>query len=169
MPADAPPPTPVVLRPAQPTDAPVLAALWESGWHDAHDGNVPDALSAARTAQSFVDRAPGLVPDTTVAVDGGRVVGFVTVHGDLVDQLYVDADARGRGVAAALLRHAATAAQADGLTELWLAVAPGNVRARRFYERQGWLDAGPLDHRVPAGDGTTLDVPTRRYTLTLGA
>jgi hypothetical protein len=45
----------------------------------------------------------------------------------------------------------------------WLAVVPGNARARRFYERQGWYDAGPFDNPAFTRDGSTLLVPTRRY------
>jgi hypothetical protein len=42
----------------------------------------------------------------------------------------------------------------------WLAVADGNDRARRFYEREGWTDGGALDH-IPAG--AAVVVPCRRY------
>lgn len=65
-----------------------------------------------------------------------------------------------------LLDHAATAARAAGLDALWLAVVPGNARARRFYERCGWVDDSPLDHVVHVG-GTDVHVPARRYVLAL--
>jgi ribosomal protein S18 acetylase RimI-like enzyme len=44
----------------------------------------------------------------------------------------------------------------------WLAVVAGNVRARRFYERQGWQDAGPFDYFAEVGGGT-FTVPCHRY------
>ena len=49
----------------------------------------------------------------------------------------------------------------------WLAVVAGNTRARRFYERCSWRDAGALDHR-PADAGDTV-VPSRRYEKHVGA
>lgn len=156
----------VVLRDAVPGDATRLAQIWSTGWHDGHDGHVPDELARLRTAQSFVDRAPGLVPDTRVAVLSGQVVGFATTVGDQVDQVYVDASARGTGVAAALLADAARVAAEAGHAHPWLAVVPGNARARRFYERHGWTDEGPFDHRVEVAPGVTVDVPCRRYRLT---
>jgi GNAT superfamily N-acetyltransferase len=101
----------------------------------------------------------------TVAVDvhavGTPVVGFHVVAGDEVEQLYVSADWRGTGVAAALLTHAEDAIAVEHVTA-WLAVAPGNARARRFYERCGWRDTGAFDNPADTADGVVL-VPTRRY------
>ena len=54
----------------------------------------------------FQRRVPPRIPLTTVATLGTRVVGFVTVHDDELEQLYVAAEARGRGVADVLIRHA---------------------------------------------------------------
>jgi hypothetical protein len=41
-------------------------------------------------------------------------------------------------------------------------VVGGNIRARRFYERNEWVDEGPFDHRAegPAGP---IHVPAHRY------
>lgn len=160
--------SPVTLRDARPEDAGSLARIWETGWHDAHDGNVPDELARHRTSRSFAERAPALVPHTRVAVVAGEVVGFATTVDDQLDQLYVDAAARGSGVAAALLDDAARAAAGAGHPRPWLAVAPGNARARRFYERHGWTDDGPLDHVVEVTPGVRVTVPCRRYRLTGG-
>ena len=44
----------------------------------------------------------------------------------------------------------------------WLAVVAGNGRARRYYERQGWSDAGPLDYQAETATGP-VPVPVRRY------
>jgi hypothetical protein len=44
----------------------------------------------------------------------------------------------------------------------WLAVVAGNARARRFYERNGWRDAGAIDYAAEIRGGT-LPVPCRRY------
>jgi ribosomal protein S18 acetylase RimI-like enzyme len=64
-------------------------------------------------------------------------------------------------VAATLLSHAEIAI-ATQYPVAWLVVVAGNVRARRFYERQGWSDAGPVDYHAPI-EGGTLVVPMRRY------
>ena len=44
----------------------------------------------------------------------------------------------------------------------WLSVVAGNTRARRFYERNGWLDARAHDYQAEIRGGT-IPVPCRRY------
>lgn len=148
----------VEIRPATASDAPAVAAIWRRGWADGHLGHVPDELVAARTGQSFADRAAALVDRTVVATVAGAVAGFVMVHGDEVEQVYVSADHRGSGVARALLTEAERSVAAHHDTA-WLAVVAGNTRARRFYERQGWTDQGLFTHQAPGG----IDVPAHRY------
>ena len=100
-----------------------------------------------------------------MAVTDGRVVGFVTVHDDEVEQVYVDASARGSGAAATLLDRGEEIVGATH-DRAWLAVVAGNVRARRFYERRGWVDAGPFDYSAETDEGT-FTVPALRYEKTL--
>jgi ribosomal protein S18 acetylase RimI-like enzyme len=157
----------VVLRPARPDDAPAVAEIWESGWRDGHLGNVPDALVAARTPESFRRRAAERVGDTTVAEAGGAVAGFVMVVGDEVEQVYGAGAHRGGGVATALLAAAERQVAAGGHRVAWLAVVPGNARARRFYERSGWVDEGGFDYAAATAGGR-VRVPCRRYTKTVG-
>jgi ribosomal protein S18 acetylase RimI-like enzyme len=151
------------LRPATADDAPAIATIWSDGWPDGHLGNVPDALVAIRTRESFDERAAQRIRDTTVATVEGAVAGFVMVVGDEVEQVYVAAGHRGSGVAAALLTHAERLVARQGHEHAWLAVVPGNARARRFYERSGWTDEGRFDYLVDGGTGP-IPVPCHRYT-----
>lgn len=143
----------VQIRPAVPADAVGIARIWQEGWADAHLGHVADALVVARTPASFAERAHELLADTLVAVRGDVVAGFVTIDGDQVDQLYPDRAARGVGIGAALLTAAEQVVITGGHRHAWLAVATGNARARRFYERQGWIDDGPFMHQAPVPGG----------------
>lgn len=175
----------VELRPAVPEDAPAIAAVWHAAWGDGHHGLVPPALEAVRTRESFGRRAAARVPGTVVAVtdggadsgadsgaDGGAVpgavVGFVTVKGEEVEQLFVAASQRGSGIASELLATGETRIAAAGHVETWLAVVAGNARARRFYEREGWSDGGPLDYRAETPEGP-VPVSTRRYVKRLAS
>lgn len=155
------------LRPATDRDAAAVADLWHRGWHDAHPGHVPDGLTAARTLESFHERAPLRVADTTVAELAGEVVGFVMVVGDEVEQVFVAAAHRGSGVAGLLLDEAERQVAAGGHAEAWLSVVAGNARARRFYTGRGWSDGGDLPYEVTAG-GTTYVSPCRRYVKRVG-
>jgi GNAT superfamily N-acetyltransferase len=140
----------------------VVAEIWYDGWQDGHLGHVPDELVAIRTRESFYTRASDRVGGTVVATDGDAILGFMMVAGDEVEQVYVAAGHRGAGVAAVLLAEAERLVAANGHGRAWLAVAPGNVRARRFYERQGWADEGPFVYLAKIESGT-IPVPCHRY------
>jgi ribosomal protein S18 acetylase RimI-like enzyme len=151
----------LALRRAIPDDVERIATLWHDGWRDAHLGHVPEAIHGHRRLADFRGRVPGRLRQTTVATNGSSVVGFVIVHDDEVEQLYVAASARGTGVAGPLLRRAEEEI-AGGFDRAWLAVVAGNGRARRFYERSGWSDAGAFDYAAEITGGT-MPVPCRRY------
>ncbi|MBK1783195.1 GNAT family N-acetyltransferase [Prauserella cavernicola] len=152
----------VTVRPARPADAIAVAEIWYQGWRDAHLGNVPDALLAIRTPDSFTARAEQRVEDTAVATVDGAVAGFVMVVEDEVEQVYVAGRHRGSGVAGVLLAEAERLVADGGHEQAWLAVVGGNARARRFYERNGWSDEGPIDYAAASEDGP-IPVPAHRY------
>jgi GNAT superfamily N-acetyltransferase len=151
-----------ILRRATADDAATVARVWRAAWLDGHTGHVPDALLAARGPDHFAEQAGERVTATTLAVDDeGRVLGLTIVEGDELVQLAVDGSVRRGGVGTALL----TAAERDVATRAgraWLAVVPGNTRARAFYQRNGWSDDGPLTYAAPAATGT-VPVPVHRY------
>ncbi len=158
---------PATLRPATMNDVDAIAEVWHRGWIDGHLGHVPEALLPHRTLEHFRRRVPPRIPSTTVAAVGALVVGFVTVRDDEVNQLFVAEAARGTGLASALLAHAeGVIARRAGVA--WLAVASGNARARRFYERQGWRDVAAIDYQADI-EGGTIPVPCRRYERVLRA
>jgi ribosomal protein S18 acetylase RimI-like enzyme len=79
-----------------------------------------------------------------------EIVGLVVIGADPFDSSrgYVfhyclASEARGRGLAPDLDRHAAAALALRGFASARLSVAEANVRARRFYAAQGWSPAGP--------------------------
>lgn len=153
----------VTIRDANPADASRIADIWARGWPDGHLGHVPESLVAARTVESFHARTPAKIADTKVAEEDGEVIGFVMVHDDELEQIYVDAASRGSGAATLLLRTGEQMLADRGHTDIFLAVVAGNTRARRFYERNGWNDAGPFDHRT-AEDPPHV-VPCHRYEM----
>jgi len=135
--------------------------LWHDAWRDGHLGHVPDGVEEHRTLDTFRERVPSRLPATTVAEEGGAVVGFVTVHDDELEQLFVAGPARGSGVASTLLAHGEAAIARDHEVA-WLAVVAGNARARRFYERRGWVDRGLYDHVAETLTGSIV-IPSHRY------
>jgi GNAT superfamily N-acetyltransferase len=152
----------VTLRLANPGDSKAVATIWYHGWRDGHLGHVPEDLLAARTEESFGIRAAQRTGDTRVIVVDEAVAGFVTVIDDEVEQVYVSAHHRGSGVAAVLLAEAERLVAVNGHQRAWLAVAAGNIRARKFYQRHGWADEGPFDY-LAEGATAPIPVPCHRY------
>ena len=71
--------------------------------------------------------------DVHVAETNNEISGFLAVHGDMVEHLYVRPDLLRRGIGSALLQRAKE--QLPSGFRLW--VFHQNVPARRFYERHG--------------------------------
>lgn len=71
----------------------------------------------------------------TVALEGERIVGFLAANAESVSQLHVRVGCHGRGIGRELLRRAMAASAGS----LWLYTFARNERARRFYERNGFV------------------------------
>ena len=157
-----------MIRAASESDVDDIARIWDEGWADGHAGHVPEELYRHRTPETYPPRVIERIGSTWLAERDGAALGFAVVIGDEVEQVYVDAAARGTGVAALLLEHAEHAIAGAGHERAWLAVVSGNARARAFYERAGWRDAGAVDYEAETASGFVL-VPCRRYEKSLTA
>jgi GNAT superfamily N-acetyltransferase len=125
-------------RLAQPTDHAALAALWHQGWHDGHGAHTPSVVVAARTADYFLAKTPGLGSGLRVAGPPGQPLGMCLTDGDEIDLLFVAPAARGTGLAASLLADGESRLLAAGVRDAGLVCVTGNLRAMRFYQRVGW-------------------------------
>jgi len=141
------------VRAAEEVEIDHLAKVWYDGWRDAHAQIVPAELARLRTLDSFRDRLHAALPSIRVAGPSGSPVGFTIVKGDELYQLYVSAQSRGSGVAAALIADAEARLAESGVDTAWLGCAIGNERAARFYEKCGWHRAGTMVSRLDTADG----------------
>lgn len=141
------------VRCAEEREVDALAKLWYDGWQDAHATLLPAELARFRTLESFRERMRAGLKDTRVVGPPGKPAGLCMLKGDELYQLYVSASARGAGVAAALIADAECRLAEAGFTTGWLACAIGNLRAARFYEKNGWARVGTVTSRLetPAG------------------
>jgi GNAT superfamily N-acetyltransferase len=163
MTTDVPnPETALHVRAAHFEEIPALARLWHDGWTEAHAGLLPEALARTRTLESFKERLATALPDTRVAARERTPLGLCILKGDELNQLYVSAEARGIGVARALIADAESRLAAKGVETAWLACAIGNERAARFYERNGWRLAGTPFVRLETTEGP-FDLKIWRY------
>ena len=77
-------------------------------------------------------------------------------------QMFVRGPWRGSGVAARLMGAAVAEARRRELTRMTLWTPRGALRARRFYEREGWKLTGRAHE-----EGSSIGLPTVEYSLQL--
>jgi ribosomal protein S18 acetylase RimI-like enzyme len=144
------------VRSAEAAEIDHLARVWYDGWQDAHARILPAELTRIRTLESFRDRLEAALPDVRVVGPFPTPVGFCILKGDELYQLYISAQARGSGAAAALVTDAEARLVAGGVEIAWLACAIGNERAARFYEKCGWRRVGTVAYQPDASNERTL-------------
>lgn len=143
-----------------------LAQIWYDGWLDAHLQIVPAELARVRTLESFRSRLRNLRENVRVVGPIDAPLGFSIVKDDELYQLYVSTEARGKGVATALIADAEARLADVGFQTAWLACAISNDRAARFYEKSGWRRVGTMINHLETPDGR-FDLEVWRYEKSL--
>jgi len=154
------------VRAAEENEIEKLAKIWYDGWIDAHLQIVPAELARVRTPESFGPRLRDALADVRVVGPVAAPLGLSIVKEDELYQLYVAAQARGAGAAAALIADAEARLARDGYETAWLACAIGNDRAARFYEKSGWRRVGNMMNHLETTGGT-FDLEVWRYEKSL--
>ena len=123
----------VTIRPAVAADASAVADVYLASFHATYDFPLAHTDDQVR---GWIREAVIANGSTWVAVDAdGAVVAMMVVAPDELDQLYVRPDRLGEGVGRRLLDRAKEQSPA-GLSLYTFQV---NERARRFYERNGFI------------------------------
>ena len=141
------------VRSADAAEIDRLARLWHDVWHETHTPLQPPELIRLRTLESFRERLQAALPSIRVAGPIGAPVGFCVLKGEELYQLFVSPEARGSGVAAALIADAEARLAERGVETAWLACAIGNDRAARFYEKSGWRLVGTVVNPAETSSG----------------
>jgi ribosomal protein S18 acetylase RimI-like enzyme len=161
----------VIVRRAAPGDARAIAQIhidtWRATYPDIMPPEVLEALDVDERERWW--RTWIGAPEITqfVAETDAGVVGFVSVGpcrgspelGELY-AIYVSPQSQGTGAGLALME-AGVATLKEQWDEAILWVATENPRARRFYERYGWVaDGERIDDSIPG-----VSLPEIRYRL----
>ncbi|MGN6325935.1 GNAT family N-acetyltransferase [Pseudolysinimonas sp.] len=109
---------------------------------ESHD----DDLWRSRVAPSEIRRSAVAIADDGTWI--GQMVVMLEPPPPTLVGVYVDPRRRGDGTAERLLEVLAAEVRATGATTLRLQVGEGNDRARRFYERMGFVATGDVE-RIP--------------------
>lgn len=150
---------PMKVRNAEEAEVGQLATLWYDSWQDGHATIVPIELPRLRTLESLEERLKATLPSVRVVDLSDEPAGLCAIKGDELYLLFVSAQARGSGVAAALLTDAENRLSEGGVEVAWLACAIGNEHAARFYEKNGWRRVGTMMDQLETPSGIlTLEV-----------
>ncbi|HEX2755015.1 MAG TPA: GNAT family N-acetyltransferase [Candidatus Limnocylindrales bacterium] len=141
----------LVVRRATAADADAIADVYLASFHATYSFPLAHTDDEVRR---WIREVVIVSPEAWVAVDDERVVGMLVVGSGALDQLYVAPDRLGTGIGRRLL-DTARERSPQGLTLYTFQV---NDRARRFYERNGFVTEA-------FGDGTANDErqPDVRY------
>jgi ribosomal protein S18 acetylase RimI-like enzyme len=164
------------VRAAVAGDAGALAALAERTFRDtfgAHNSAANMDLHCACTYGAAIQADEIADPERTtlVAETAGRLAGYGQLRWSAtpclsairpaeIQRIYVDRPWHGRGVAQALMARLLTAARERGADLVWLGVWEHNLRARAFYRKAGFAEAG--DHVFRLGDEDQRDLVLAR-------
>lgn len=112
--------------------ADALVPMWREAFE--HGVGIVDPNPIEKQRAYLLER---VLPEhgVTVALEGERIVGFLAANAESVSQLHVRVGCHGRGIGRELLRRAMAASAGS----LWLYTFARNERARRFYERNGFV------------------------------
>lgn len=126
----------LVIRPALAADLPAIERL---------------VLTVAREVyghlfQDDMPRPEGNWLQAMVAAQDGRIVGVIVADDDWIEDLWVAAPHRGRGIGSRLLAAGEHQIRARGHALAHLRVVADNERARRFYAARGWAETSPYPH-----------------------
>ncbi|MES2444952.1 MAG: GNAT family N-acetyltransferase [Pseudomonadota bacterium] len=161
----------IAYRDAVPADGPELDTMAQAIWMETFGASASPENIAAYLATAYGPGSP-LVRDlgdsvrrTHLAIDDGRIVGYTKLippwlpdaePGALqLSQIYVAGSHHGQGVAGVLMDWTIAAARAAGAPALLLTVWENNHRARRFYDRLGFVQIGEYGFAV--GDQVDTD------------
>lgn len=161
----------ITIRPARPTDVPDLREIYYQ-LYDERDAGEPIGIHLFSERPSLEDEAAWFERQFQLATAGdllyfvaevgGHVVGSCTIHsrgptrsselshvGEL--GVLVRKEMRGNGVGTALLERSLAEARQQ-FEAVYLSVFSANDRARRLYERLGFVSCGRLPRSVKRGD-----------------
>jgi GNAT superfamily N-acetyltransferase len=127
----------ISIRPYTESDFEDVTSIWRSSWQST---GIPAPITLDDLRERWPQElAKGWIVHVAVAAD--RVVGFVAVHGDKLEQLFVVPDRQCCGIGKQLLDFA----KKQMPTGFHLTTALES-RAPRFYEREGLLRGDQSTH-----------------------
>jgi ribosomal protein S18 acetylase RimI-like enzyme len=161
----------IEYRDATPADGPELDTMAQTIWMEVFGDTAPPADIAAYRAKAYgpngalIGELGDPLRPVHIAIDDGRIVGYTKLippflpdpeSGALqLSQIYVASSHHGSGIAKVLMDWTIATARDAGAPSLLLTVWENNHRARRFYDRLGFVHIA--DYGFQVGDQIDTD------------
>ena len=157
--------TPLIIRDAERSEFPALAALQIRSWQNVYRGIMPDAYLDHEIEQDMHTRWASLQPsgdDLVLVAERGEISGFITIWckpDPFIDNLHVDPGQRSGGIGQRLMQATAHRLRRNGYDSMSLYVAAQNERAAAFYRRLGGrFGVVERKHQQYGGDVDAIEV-----------
>ena len=129
-------------------DKMTISKIYEESWKYAYKGIIPQDYLESLPEGRWVANLENSNWGTLVCVDSGRIVGTSSFCESRLNQfsgwgeiisIYLLPDYMGRGVGKVLFQSVVAELMKMGYRNIYLWVLEVNLRARRFYEKEGFL------------------------------
>ncbi|MCC6259298.1 MAG: GNAT family N-acetyltransferase [Anaerolineales bacterium] len=127
-----------MIRPYRETDFETVTQFWFDAMNVAMPGLNQRLGHTLADAREFFQRVILAEDQLFVYEFDGLAVGYLGIHGEFIDRLYVHPMYHRRGIGQALLDYARTLSP----KHLWLYTHQANKNARAFYEKNGFSAEG---------------------------
>ena len=131
----------IEIRKAEISDAPRMASIAFSAWDTGIRPLLDERPGHRESERLRLSQAAGANwKNAVVAAINGIVVGWCSrsSHRSYIPYLFVMPDMQGHGIGARLLNRMETLLELEGASKVHLETPADNVRAVKFYERQGY-------------------------------
>jgi GNAT superfamily N-acetyltransferase len=139
------------VRHGLPEDSVHVRRIVEEGWRELYAPHLPATLTTSRDSAFFAELAGDPGDQGWVATLGGRILGYGRVSANCIDQVWVQAGMRRRGIGSALLGRMMEAIRGRGFAFAQAGCEDFNLAARGFLEARGWRVIG--SERQSLGEG----------------
>jgi ribosomal-protein-alanine N-acetyltransferase len=129
------------IRKAEPADTDKLAELGYRAWHDGILPLLPSAPGAKQAERHRLHQAVVELLDRIIVVDvNGQPMGWCarSKRRSYIPYLLISPEAQSQGLGAMLLKRMESIMELEGADRVELETPADNVRAVRFYEKQGY-------------------------------
>lgn len=142
----------LLIRDAMPADAGAIAAIYNDAVRHTTAILMEGEVDAANRAQ-WMEARQGIGYPVLVAEEGGRVLGYAAFgdwrpfdgfRGTVENSVYVAPEARGQGVAQALLAALIPRARACGKHVIVAAITAENTASLRLHEKLGFVETARM-------------------------